>query len=990
MLAGPSAYVTRILVRRPQDAGRFSGNVEVQIFNATSGVDIGGPQDFVSMAERGDAWIGVTSKALTAKALQRFDPERYAPLSWAAPVACRCEFPSMMAGGEDELRRRAAAGALGSSPDTEDGLIWDMLAQLGVLLKSEERRRLLPGFSKPWLFMVGGSQSAIYMRTWVSAFHKRCRLPDDAPIYDGYFATVGPMMARINQCSSDVPVDDPRQHMPYDIDVPFVSMCSEAELWGAWRTRQPNVVKPSAGVISYEVPGGGHLAGDVPGGNPDMLMAIASAADMARTGIQLPAIALMPPVDFPWGPAMRGALHNLKHWVREHAPPPEAPPIEINAAGEVARDRHGNALGGLRMPYIDVPTAAFQGSTSMGGALTVTKRAFTPEELRALYPTHADYVGQFSAATDRMVAERWISARDAEMMKAAAEATPARSNAFPSRPSATCATTHVQNRTNARSFLVVPPKCVDRVTPNDMWGKTMQRREFGLAVGGLVLSGAGLSACATDGATAGASLPEVIGPVPVTPTSHPFLTARERCEAVGYVEEEYFLKGQANVYAWGEGHNVNVVAGPGDYVTRLLVRRPRDAARFSGNVDVAILNASIGVDLGGPQDFVSMVEEGDVWIGITSKALTAKALQRFDPERYAQLSWAAPGAARCEFPSIIPAYMLGGEENLRRYAAMGAPGSSPETEDGLIWDMLGQLGLLLKSDARNRILPGFTKPWLYMTGGSQSGIYMRTWVSGFHKRYRTPDGGPAYDGYFATVGPMQSRIHQCAADVALEDPLQKMPVDLDVPFISMCSEAEIWGTRHTRQPNVITPTAGVLLYDVPGGGHNAGDLPGANPDMMMALASPADIARAGIQMPAMAQMPPADFPWGPASRGAYRNLKLWVREHTPPPEAPLIELDGALQVVRDRHGNARGGLRMPYIDVPTAAFRGETSIAAGANLMVAKRAFTPDELRALYPTHAAYVAQFSAATDRLVAARFISARDATLMKAAAEAAPVPG
>ena len=424
VLAGPSPYVTRILVRRPRDASRFSGNVEVQIFNATSGVDIGGPNDFVSMAENGDVWIGVTSKALTAKALQRFDPERYAQLSWVSPVASRCEFPSMMslAGGQDELRRRAAANALGSSPDTEDGLIWDMLAQLGLLLKSEERSRLLPGFSKPWLIMVGGSQSAIYMRTWVAAFHKRCRLPDGAPVYNGYFATVGPMMARINQCSSDIAFHDPRQLMPDDIDVPFISMCSEAELWGDWRTRQPNVVTPQAGIISYEVPGGGHLAGDVPGGNPDMLMAIASAADMARTGIQLPAIALMPPVDFPWGPAMRGALHNLKLWVRERTPPPTAAPIEVNAAGEVARDQHGNALGGLRMPYIDVPTASFQGSTAMGGSLAVTKRAFTPAELRALYPTHADYVSQFSAATDRMVAGRWISARDAATMKAAAEA----------------------------------------------------------------------------------------------------------------------------------------------------------------------------------------------------------------------------------------------------------------------------------------------------------------------------------------------------------------------------------------------------------------------------------------------------------------------------------------------------------------------------------------------------------------------------------------
>ena len=66
--------------------------------------------------------------------------------------------------------------------------------------------------------------------------------------------------------------------------------------------------------------------------------------------------------------------------------------------------------------------------------------------------------------------------------------------------------------------------------------------------------------------------------------------------AVGYVEEEYFLSGEANTYDWtGTGHGVKVIAGPGKYVTRILVRRPRDPARFGGNVEVTVLNASIWV-----------------------------------------------------------------------------------------------------------------------------------------------------------------------------------------------------------------------------------------------------------------------------------------------------------------------------------------------------------------------------------------------------------
>jgi hypothetical protein len=114
-------------------------------------------------------------------------------------------------------------------------------------------------------------------------------------------------------------------------------------------------------------------------------------------------------------------------------------------------------------------------------------------------------------------------------------------------------------------------------------------------------------------------------------------------DGVGYVEEEYFLSGLANVYDWaGVGHKVKVVAGPGKYVTRMLVMRPRDATKFGGNVEVTVLNASLNVDFGGPTDFTQMVKQGDAWIGITAKAVTANALKKFNPFRYAPLNWSNP------------------------------------------------------------------------------------------------------------------------------------------------------------------------------------------------------------------------------------------------------------------------------------------------------------------------------------------------------------
>jgi Alpha/beta hydrolase domain len=488
------------------------------------------------------------------------------------------------------------------------------------------------------------------------------------------------------------------------------------------------------------------------------------------------------------------------------------------------------------------------------------------------------------------------------------------------------------------------------------------------------------------------AIPQVFGPIPVTADSKPFLYAQKALDAVGYVEEEYFLSGMANVYDWaGSGHKVKVVAGPGKYVTRILVMRPRDAAKFGGNVEVTVLNASLNLDFGGPTDFAQMVKQGDVWIGITTKAVTANALKKFDPVRYAPLDWSnpAPQANRCTQPTMIPTYMVGDKAALDAALKSGVKSSWPEYEDGLVWDMIGQLGLLLKSEQRQSLLPGFGKPYVYMSGVSQSSIYIRTWIAGFHNRTRTADGKPVYDGYLGIVGPAMIRMNQCAADVALADPSQKLTPP-DVPFISLSSEGEMWQARSTHQPDRFTARGGIVTYEVAGASHRGGNVPGLAPDTISFAAIP-DMMKAGFQMPdtaGVAKLFPAgavpnDFIWQPLERGAFRNLELWVRQGIKPPQALGIAIDAKHEVRRDAHGNALGGVRMPYIDVPVASYTGYLSAGGMGGVAGAKKPFAPETLKSLYPDHAAYVAKFSAATDRLVAGRWISPEDAAAMKAAA-------
>ena len=80
--------------------------------------------------------------------------------------------------------------------------------------------------------------------------------------------------------------------------------------------------------------------------------------------------------------------------------------------------------------------------------------------------------------------------------------------------------------------------------------------------------------------------------VPVTADSYPYMTASRLMEpmdlsAYGYVEEEYLVSGRASVYNWAANRDLTVRTPNVPYTTRILVRRPNDATRFSGNVAVA-------------------------------------------------------------------------------------------------------------------------------------------------------------------------------------------------------------------------------------------------------------------------------------------------------------------------------------------------------------------------------------------------------------------
>jgi hypothetical protein len=258
--------------------------------------------------------------------------------------------------------------------------------------------------------------------------------------------------------------------------------------------------------------------------------------------------------------------------------------------------------------------------------------------------------------------------------------------------------------------------------------------------------------------TAVPALPTVAGPIPVTPASSPFLASDHDAEPIdlgqyGYTEQEYFVSGRANVYSWPDLKTLTVdTSGP--YTTRILIRRPPDPARFSGNVRIEPLNPTAYHDLDAEWEIAhdGFMRNGDAYVGITVKPVTITALKKFDPARYGRLSMAnpRPSEQRCT-PS--------------------SPASEKDGEDGLAWDIISQVGRLMKSDVPENPLRDLHIRNSDLTGWSQSGSYDVTYLNAISRHATMPDGKLIFDGYLPGAGSYAGTpISQCAPTIPVGDP----------------------------------------------------------------------------------------------------------------------------------------------------------------------------------------------------------------------------
>jgi hypothetical protein len=271
----------------------------------------------------------------------------------------------------------------------------EILAQVGALVRSPQSGNPLAGQPIRKMVLAGTSASAGVLINYLPA-HMVLRLPDLKPIYDGFLPTS--TGATIRQ-----------------IDVPMIQVPTMTEVMGGNATARQDGDAPGDQFRSYEFSGMAHI---------DSRDAVAYYPNPCK----------LPISRFPMAAYMSVALNHLWQWVDKGTVPPRADRILVdrNVANDgslMALDAQGNAKGGIRNPYVDVPTrkigvrnegavppiqnahpfVAVRGEAAQAQlcGLAGYEIDLTPAELKKLYKDKKDYQAKVTKSVDEMTRQGW-------------------------------------------------------------------------------------------------------------------------------------------------------------------------------------------------------------------------------------------------------------------------------------------------------------------------------------------------------------------------------------------------------------------------------------------------------------------------------------------------------------------------------------------------------------------------------------------------------
>jgi hypothetical protein len=429
--------------------------------------------------------------------------------------------------------------------------------------------------------------------------------------------------------------------------------------------------------------------------------------------------------------------------------------------------------------------------------------------------------------------------------------------------------------------------------------------------------------------------PTVSGPIPspVIPgdVSHnyTFFSTTHDLATNGYVEEEYFFQGTANRYTTPPLTTATILDGGHPYVTRMVVRRPVDPAKFNGTVLVEWINVTNGFDAENTWFFSweHILRSGYVWVGVSAQRVGVDAMKAWSPNRYGTLD-----------------VTTGGTIN----------------NDALSYDIYSQAGQAIRAPGAVDVLDGLKPKVVIAMGESQSASRLATYANSIQPLANV------YDGVLLLS--------------ALGNPIR---TDSTVPVFKVLTEFDVGALEAAvRQPD----TSMFRTWEVVGTSHVDYHLRQSREALELRDLGTSSEAALHCGVPTIGTRVPTQYVLAAADDAMVR----WITTGTPPPTAPRIEIASFSPTViaRDSLGLALGGIRLSQLAVPTAYNVGFNTGPGACNRWGYYIPFDIPMLDQLYPSHNEYVKQVRDVTHDNLQSGFILSVDADATVNAADASAV--
>lgn len=398
--ADTSPYATRIVVVRPNDAAKFNGTAVVEWLNVTAGQDT--PADWMvahrEILRRGYAYVAVSAQKVGVEggpsimgmgvALKKANPERYGSLSHPG-----------------------------------DAFSYDIFSQVGAALKAPDASGLLGALVPQRVLAIGESQSAAYLTSYVNAVDSLARVYDGFFIHSRFGSAAALDGSGMSRGAGAIP---PHVQFRADLRAPVLALITETDLLGGGISGYHGARRPDDDQLRvWEVAGTAHADNYLFMGAV-MDSGLQSSSELAPVFVPT-ANAMGQTLAKPMNPGMphhyvtEAALAGLDGWIRTGEAPASTPRLELapgenGAAPSLVRDANGLALGGVRTPWVDVPTIRLSGTGNSGGFIAMLAGTGEPIDkatLAKLYPGgKADYLERFEAALDAAIDAKHILPED--------------------------------------------------------------------------------------------------------------------------------------------------------------------------------------------------------------------------------------------------------------------------------------------------------------------------------------------------------------------------------------------------------------------------------------------------------------------------------------------------------------------------------------------------------------------------------------------------